>query len=60
MTKSEAKQAMRLKDFCDMTLADGTSVLRMDEEFKFSPWGADNPDKDCFWLDRDEVRDIAS
>jgi hypothetical protein len=51
---------MRLKDFCDMTLADGTSVLRMDEEFKFSPWGADNPDKDCFWLDRDEVRDIAS
>jgi hypothetical protein len=59
MTPNEAKKALKLRDWYDMTLADGTSVCRMDDEFKISPHGADRPDLDCYWLDREEVRAIA-
>ena len=60
MTPNEAKKALKLKDWTDMTLADGTSVCRMDDEFKFSPHGEADLDLDCFWLDREAVRAIAA
>lgn len=60
MTREEARRALLLKDWHDMTLEDGTSVCRMDREFKISPHGADNPDLDCYWLDREDVSFIAT
>lgn len=59
MTKPAALRLLRLRDSEETTI-DGVVWLRLGDEFKASPHGGDGDfDFECWFVDRDEVREFS-
>jgi len=64
LTPAEAERLLELADGWDLTIR-GVNWMRMrgefedEDEFKASPHGRQDPDRDCEWWDRQTVTNIA-